>query len=192
MRSFVAAVIVSAALGSGGCLFKKNKRPLPVVAAPVSQQAQPAPAPPPEPEAAPKPEPTPPPVTETQPAEQPVAQPAPKKRTTKPVQPIPAAVPAGPEAPPPQPQPVPQLGVLMTPEQRQRYEADYVAGLASAQHGLVLAAEYKLTSAQNETVNRIKSFVKLAENVHERDPATASQLARRAALLAEDLLKTLQ
>jgi hypothetical protein len=57
---------------------------------------------------------------------------------------------------------------------------------------LVLAAEYKLTPGQSESVGRIQSFLRLAENVHDRDPATAAQLAHRAGLLAEDLLKTLQ
>jgi 2,4-dienoyl-CoA reductase-like NADH-dependent reductase (Old Yellow Enzyme family) len=80
----------------------------------------------------------------------------------------------------------------MTPEQRRQYETDYAASLARAQHGLVLAAEYKLSPAQSETVGRIQSFMKLAENVHDRDPATAAQLAHRAGLLAEDLLMTLR
>ena len=188
MKSILAAIVMLVVLATGGC--KKNKRSLPVPA-PPTPQAQPAPPPPPEPVPAPtKTEPAVQPVQEPEPQEPQETKPAPKKHPAKPQQPPPTTTPPGPEAPPPQP--VPQLGVILTPEQRQKYEADYAASMASAQHGLVLAAEYKLTPAQTETVSRIKSFMRLAENVHERDPATAAQLARRAALLAEDLLKTLQ
>jgi hypothetical protein len=130
----------------------------------------------------------PPPAAEPAPAAAPAAKPPRKKAAAKPAQPAPDA--AAPEAP--AAQPMPQLGVLITPEQRQQYEADYAASRTRAQHALVLAAEYKLTPAQSESVGRIQSFLKLAENVHDRDPATAAQLAHRAGLLAEDLLKTLQ
>jgi outer membrane biosynthesis protein TonB len=179
-------VVVILAVASGGCWFKKNKKPLPVPPppAPQAQPARPpAPAPVPQKPAAQQP------VPESAPTEPQVVAPAPKKHKAKPAQPAPATAAPAPES---TPQAVPQLGVLMTPEQRQRYEADYAASLARAQHGLVLAAEYKLTPAQSEAVGRIKSFMQLAANVHDRDPATAAQLAHRAGLLAEDLLKTLQ
>ncbi len=180
------AVLVMVALTSGGCWFRKNKRPLPVPP-PPAPQAQPA-----SPRAAapvPQKLPAQPPTPEPAPPEQPVAKPVRKKRAPKPPQPEPETTP--PAAAAPVLQPAPQLGVLITPEQRKRYEEDYAASLARAQHGLVLAAEYKLTPAQSETADRVRSFMKLAENVHDRDPATAAQLVQRARLLAEDLLKTL-
>ncbi|MGO9242148.1 MAG: hypothetical protein ACLQBJ_15205 [Bryobacteraceae bacterium] len=176
------AVLVMLALASGGCWFRKNKRPLPVPP-PPAPQAQPAS--PPAPAPVPQKLPAQPPAPEPAPPEQPVAKPTRKKRAPKPPQPEPETTPPAAAAP------APRLGVLITPEQRKRYEEDYAASLARAQHGLVLAAEYKLTPAQSETADRIRSFMKLAENVHDRDPATAAQLALRARLLAEDLLKTL-
>lgn len=186
MKRSSLAVVVIVALASGGCWFKKNKRPLPVPPppAPQAQPAQPS-APQPLPQKFPAP-----PVAEPAPPEQPAPKPARKKPASKPPQPAPETAPPAVEAP--APQPAPQLGVLITPEQRKQYEANYAASLARAQHGLVLAAEYKLTPAQSETADRIRSFMKLAENVHDRDPATAAQLAQRARLLAEDLLKTLR
>jgi outer membrane biosynthesis protein TonB len=187
MKRSALAVVVILAVASGGCWPKKNKRPLPVPP-PPAPQAQPAP--PPAPAPVPQKLPAPPPAPEPAPPEAPVAKPARKKPAAKPPQLEPATVELAPEAP--APQPVPQLGVLITPEQRKQYEADYAASRARAQHGLVLAAEYKLTPAQSESVGRIQSFLRLAENVHDRDPATAAQLAHRAGLLAEDLLKTLQ
>jgi hypothetical protein len=184
MKRSSLAVVVLLAAASGGCWFKKNKRPLPVPPPPAPQAqpaAPPAPAPVPPPAAAP------PPAAEPAPAAAPAAKPPRKKAAAKPAQPAPDAASEAPAA-----QPMPQLGVLITPEQRQQYEADYAASRTRAQHALVLAAEYKLTPAQSESVGRIQSFLKLAENVHDPDPATAAQLAHRAGLLAEDLLKTLQ
>ncbi len=179
------AVVVILAVASGGCWFKKNKRPLPVPPPPAPQTL---PAPPPAPAPVPQKPAAQPPAAEPAPTEAPVVKRARKKPAAKPPQPEPeTAAPAAPAAPP-----VPQLGVLITPEQRKQYEADYAASLARAQRGLVLAAEYKLTPAQSESVSRIQSFMRLAENVHDRDPATAAQLAHRAGLLAEDLLKTLR
>jgi outer membrane biosynthesis protein TonB len=185
-RSSLALAIVLA-VASGGCWLKTNKRPLPVPAPPAPAMETP-PVPPPVPEPVPQ-QPAPqPPAPEPAPPEEPVVKPARKKPSAKPPQPEPET--AAPETP--APQPVPQLGVLITLEQRKQYEADYAASHARAQHVLVLAAEYKLTPAQSESVGRIQSFLRLAENVHDRDPATAAQLAHRAGLLAEDLLKTLQ
>ncbi len=180
------AVVVLLALAGGGCWFRKNKRPLPVPP-PPAPQAQPAS--PSAPAPVPQKLPAQPPAPEPAPLEQPVAKPVRKKPAPKPPQPEPETAPPASAAP--APEPTPQLGVLITPEQRKRYEEDYATSLARAQHGLVLAAEYKLTPAQSETADRIRSFMKLAENVHDRDPATAAQLAQRARLLAEDLLKTL-
>ena len=115
------------------------------------------------------------------------------KAPRKPAQPVAAPPPAAPPAAPATPPQsvVPQLTVLLTAEQRSQYETDYASDLARAQDGLVRTAGYTLTSAQKESVTRIRSFMRQAEDLHGRDLATAAQLARRAAVLSQDLADSL-
>lgn len=87
-------------------------------------------------------------------------------------------------------QPVPQLSVLLTAEQRNQYENDYARDMASAMDGLVHVLEHSLTAPEKESMTRIRSFMSQAEEVHNRDLATAAQLARRAAVLAQDLVQS--
>jgi hypothetical protein len=49
-----------------------------------------------------------------------------------------------------------------------------------------------LSAAQKETVDRIRTFIQQAEQSKGRDLSTALQLARRASLLGDDLIKGLQ
>lgn len=93
----------------------------------------------------------------------------------------------GAAAPPP---PVPQLTVLLTAEQHNQYESDYNRDMTSAMEGLVHVLEHSLTAQQKESMTRIRSFMRQAEEVHGRDLATAAQLARRAAVLAQDLVQS--
>jgi len=189
VNRFLVSAVVVAALANCGCWPKTNKRPLPVppLPAPAAQQA---PAPAPEQPASQKP-PDLPPVAVPPPEEPQLKPPAPKRRTPKPQQQAPAAAPDQAPAPAAN-EAAPQLGVMLTAQQRQEYEKSYSTGMARAQHALILAAEYRLTDVQSESVERIRSFMKLAENSHGRDLATAAQLAQRAGLLGDDLLKTLR
>ena len=98
--------------------------------------------------------------------------------------PPPAAAPAA--ATPP----VPQLGVLLTPEQHNQYEAEYARDMASAMDGLIHVLETSLSPAQKESMTRVRSFMRQAEEAHGRDLATAAQLARRAAVLAQDVVQS--
>ena len=134
------------------------------------------------------------------PPPKPPAKPAAKKQPKK-TQPAPAlattAVPVQPaSAPPSAPaaaaatSPVPQLGVLLTPEQRNQYEADYARDMASAMDGLTHVLEHTATPAQKESMTRIRSFLRQAEDAHAKDLTTAAQLARRAAVLAQDLVQS--
>jgi len=135
------------------------------------------------------------------PLETPPPKPPAKRTVRKPAKktpPAPAAavVPLAPSSPAPAPvpavvtPPVPQLGVLLTPEQRSQYEAEYSRDMASAMDGLVHVLESSLSPAQKESMTRIRSFMRQAEDVHGRDLATAAQLARRAAVLAQDLVQS--
>jgi len=132
------------------------------------------------------------------PEQPPVVKPPAKKTPRKPAAPVvpPAAV--APSTAPgtttatPAPQSVPQLSVLLTAEQRNQYETDYAKNLELAQDGLVKTAAYSLTAAQKESVSRIRSFMHQAEDLKGRDIATAAQLARRAAVLSQDLAESMR
>ncbi len=116
---------------------------------------------------------------------------APKKPPTVPVAAnTPTAPPATTPASATGASPVPQLGVLLTPEQHNQYEAEYARDMASAMDGLVHVLESALPPAKKESMNRIRSFMRQAEEAHSRDLATAAQLARRAAVLAQDLVQS--
>jgi hypothetical protein len=133
------------------------------------------------------------------PAETPPPKPVAKRVVRKPAPKAPSATAAATVPPPPaSPQPaaaavtppVPQLGVLLTPEQRNQYEAEYSRDMASAMDGLIHVLESSLSPSQKESMTRIRSFMRQAEEAHGRDLATAAQLARRAAVLAQDLVQS--
>jgi hypothetical protein len=140
-------------------------------------------------------------MPEIQPANTPAETPPPKpvaKRTVRkpatkaPSAPAAATVPPNPAPPAPAAvtPPVPQLGVLLTPEQHNQYEAEYSRDMASAMDGLIHVLETSLSPSQKESMTRIRSFMRQAEDAHGRDLATAAQLARRAAVLAQDLVQS--
>lgn len=187
-------------LSMGGCWFGGRKKPKapqtprpPIVAPTPDTKRENKPVPPIEtpPELKPQgiPSAAPPVLTEEKPASKPPAKKS-HRRSTVPTPP--AAPPSTPTATVPAPQPVPQLGVLLTTEQRNQYENEYVRDLALAQDGLVRAAHYSLSGAQKENVSRVRSFMRQAEELHARDLATAAQLARRAAVLSQDLAQSLR
>lgn len=133
------------------------------------------------------------------PAETPPPKPVTKRAVRKPSPKAPSAtaaatVPPAPASPQPAAaavtSPVPQLGVLLTPEQRNQYEAEYSRDMASAMDGLIHVLETSLSPSQKESMTRIRSFMRQAEDAHGRDLATAAQLARRAAVLAQDLVQS--
>jgi len=132
---------------------------------------------------------TPPPKSVTKPAARKPskkASSAPAAATAPPTPASPAQAPA-PNAVTP---PVPQLAVLLTPEQHNQYEAEYSHDMASAMDGLIHVLESSLSPSQKESMARIRSFMHQAEEAHGRDLATAAQLARRAAVLAQDLVQS--
>ena len=199
-------LVLVLSIAMSGCWFGRKK--------PQAPSVPPAPAPVSTPAPVSKPVETPPETPAAKPAEAPVETPAVKPETpletppTKPVAkpvarkpvkktppaPVAATVPAAPAAPAPAPAvvtpPVPQLGVLLTPEQRNRYETEYSRDMASAMDGLIHVLEYSSSPAQRESMARIRSFMRQAEDAHGRDLATAAQLARRAAVLAQDLVQS--
>jgi outer membrane biosynthesis protein TonB len=175
-------------------------------------------SPPPQPRAsrAPRPQPQPPgPVSEPQtvtalPSPQPVPPeavpdtpgplvPPPAPETSPPPEPSPrrpvaSAPPAAsesvaqPEAPA---APVPQLGQMLSPDQRSKYKEAIDQAIQRAQERLdvVLANSSKLNEEQLTTIKRIRAFIRQAEDARGQDLTIAKPLADRALLLAEDLAK---
>jgi hypothetical protein len=121
--------------------------------------------------------------------------PKPPVRSPKPA----ATTPVTPEVeqptlPPTPPTPVPttpQLGEILTDDQRQQYEADFKIFVMRAQAVLSRASGRRLTARQKEDAQRIRTFLHQAEESKVKDLVTAVQLAKRADLLGTDLLKSL-
>ncbi len=104
---------------------------------------------------------------------------------------LPAPPPEGPEAPSApvfEPAPAPSLAPMLPPEQRRTYQAELASSLVRTQRHLGLLAQRSLTPQQEILRNRVRTFMHQAEAVRSTDLATAHGLARRAELLAQDLV----
>ena len=182
MREIPRLALVLLSAGLMGCFGAKKKPLIPVVplipAAPVTQ-----------PESLPRaPGTSIPPVVRMPPAPQ---APAVRRRIAPPPVPVPAVETEPPPlAPPPSPPP-PQLGVNLAPSVERQFRADLDRLMASARAAMAGRDGQTLSAAQRETVERIRSFLEQAGAARDKDPATALQLARRADLLGQDLVKSL-
>jgi len=205
MRGPAILVIAMACLLSGGCFQKHRKLvlppPAPVVAKPNPQPQIETP-PPIRPQVA---------VLDIEPFalspnppianENPPAPPAPRRRTpTTPAagtpgagEPHPAtpeeATPSTPVAPTPA---APQLSEILTNDRRQQYEGELAGYETRAREVVNRLARQRLNGRQQGTLDRIRTFLKQAEEAKVKDIVTAVQLAKRADLLAQDLLRSLR
>jgi hypothetical protein len=96
-----------------------------------------------------------------------------------------------PPAPPPETPPLPKLGQIFTAAQLREYNQTLDRSLERVRRALAIAAGKNLNADQSEIVNRIRTFQRQAEQAREQDLVTAVNLARRADLLARDLLERL-
>ena len=101
--------------------------------------------------------------------------------------------PAKPQTPPvtalaPEPLPAPRLGQIFTPDQLREYTRQLDDSLDRVRKALAVVAEKNLSADQADIADRIRTFQKQAEQAREEDLVTAVNLARRADLLAKDLL----
>ena len=188
MRIRTTALCVMLSLGLSGChIFGRMKAP--PLPAPVPRQ-DPAVVPPKttEPEMFPQTPPAPAPApAPTPPAQPPSTTPA-QTPTPHPPKPKPATPP-----PPAQPAPSrPVLGQILTAEQQAASRKSYLASSDTARQLLSRIQGRALTRDQADSANRVRSFLTQAEEAQAKDPATAAQLARRAELLARDLVNSLQ
>ena len=106
--------------------------------------------------------------------------PPPVRATAPPPTPIPA-----------EPPPAPRLGQIFTADQLREYNRALEESLDRVKKVLGTVAGKNLNSEQTQMVRRIQTFQKQAEQAREQDLVTAVNLARRADLLAQDLVKRL-
>lgn len=185
-RLALAALLLATVLSGSSCWFRK-KQPRVFAPPPVSARV------PPEAKPVVLPEPVEVPVELPPQEEIPVAglpplppppQPAPSKapprRTPAPAAPTVVAV----EPPPAIPRPV----QIYTAEERRTFLRDMENSLARVRAALARVGNRSLSAELRDIVNRIQGFQRQAEQEREQDPAAAASLARRAELLAEDLL----
>jgi hypothetical protein len=182
--------ILAISLGNSACRFQK--RPAPRVFVPPLRAkratvaiAQPELPPPPEIDIAVEP-----PFLDV-PANLPSAAappPAPAPRRAPP----PVRATAPPPVPvPPGPPPAPRLGQIFTADQLREYNRALDESLDRVKKVLGTVAGKNLNSEQTQVVQRIQTFQRQAEQAREQDLVTAVNLARRADLLAQDLVKRL-
>jgi Fic family protein len=83
--------------------------------------------------------------------------------------------------------PAPSLGAILSAEQRKSLDADYQADLREANKVLNAIRGHTLTASELDSVSRAREFIAQAAQYHDRDLATAAELARRARVLTQDL-----
>ena len=186
-RLFPLLLVLS--LGSTSCWSRKPPRAF------VPPPAQPKPvivAVPPEVPAAPEIDAE---ATATLPPDLPSTMPSapPPPPAAPPRRPATAAAPRTTPPPAPQPEtpPLPKLGQIFTAAQLREYNQALDQSLERVRRALTIAAGKNLNANQSQIVNRIRTFQKQAEQAREQDLVTAVNLARRADLLARDLLERL-
>jgi hypothetical protein len=188
-------LLVLLSVNLSGCWFAKKSAPkitspvsapqpaAPQPAAPVPAAVDPTPPPPPVVETEAPVVPTPEPLPVTAPRETPAPKPVVRRNPTPP----PAAPPVAPATPAP-----PSLQEILSGAQRKQYETEYSQGVARATAALKQAAGRTLNASQQETTSRIRTFLTQAGAMRNSDISTALQLARRADLLSQELLKSLR
>jgi hypothetical protein len=116
---------------------------------------------------------------------------APKRVTHRATPPAAAPKPPAVVAPPESAPTPPKLAQLYTPEEQRENTRTLDETLERVNQQLAKVEGKNLTAEQKDTVERIKTFRKQAEQAREQDLLTAVSLARRADLLAKDLLERL-
>jgi len=91
----------------------------------------------------------------------------------------------------PEPTAPPRLAQMFTPEEFRINTKALEESLERVNRALAIVEGKNLTADQKEMAERIKTFRKQAEQAREQDLLTAVSLAKRADLLAKDLLERL-
>jgi hypothetical protein len=193
-KSRLQFVVLTLSFAASSCWFKKS----PAVFTPPPVAAAPPPATTTDPASLPQPpkiegdpnSTNPPPTTDSMPKAEGTVPP----KDAKPPRRRGAVAPAPPK-PPGTDKPVdpnqPRLGQIFTPEQWRDYNRTLDESLDRVRRALEVLDGKKLNAEQKETRNRIRTFQKQAEQARQQDLVTAVNLARRADLLAKDLVERL-
>lgn len=158
---------------------KPEVEPEPQVIRPKLEKVEPPPKPRARKSTAPK--------TDATKTEAPKTEPA---KTETPAAPPPAATPQ--ENPPESAKPEPLLGEVLSESQRKAYLQTVQENLTQARESLAEVQRKNLTAEQNESAERVRTFIRQAEESKQTDLTAAVQFARRAALLAKDLLQSVK
>ena len=87
---------------------------------------------------------------------------------------------------------MPALGAMLSSNERRNLDAAYQADLTQANQILGRLSGRTLTAEQRDSVGRAKAWIRQAADFHNRDLATAAELARRARVLTQDLASVLK
>ncbi len=118
--------------------------------------------------------------------------PAPHRRPTKPRAHEDADV--APPAPEPEPPavPLPQFEQVLTPEQTRAYNEEIERNIGEARRAVSMVENRRLNGEQTTYLARVRAFIDQANEARKADLFRARNLAERARVLAEDLLKSVQ
>jgi outer membrane biosynthesis protein TonB len=117
--------------------------------------------------------------------------PPPRRKTVR----QPAAPPPAETAPASQPQPPappPQLEQVLTAEKQKAYNDEIDNHISHTQRTLAALGGRRLNGEQQTYLDRIRAFLKQAEEARKIDLFRARNLAQRASLLADDLVRSVQ
>jgi hypothetical protein len=103
----------------------------------------------------------------------------------------PRTVATPPQPTPADPTPAPRIGQIFTADQLREYNRSIDESLDRVKRVLAMVAGRSLNAELTSIVTRIQTFQKQAEQARDADLVTAVNLARRADLLAQDLIKRL-
>jgi hypothetical protein len=84
-----------------------------------------------------------------------------------------------------------RLSQILTPEESRRNTQELDQYTESVRKNLAKLVGKNLTTDQKNTAERVQTYLSQAEQAREQDLVTAVNLARRADLLAKDLLERL-
>ncbi len=113
---------------------------------------------------------------------QPPPPPAPPPRPPRPVAPVKTT------PPPAIPVPAPKIAQIFTPDQLRDYTRMLDESLDRVERSLDTLSKRNLSAEQRDRMEQIRDFMKQAREAQEQDLITAVNLAKRADVLAKDLL----
>lgn len=203
LRTAALAAVLAAVLAGTACNPFRKRKPVTVPPPPKifplpTRPKEKAPAPeipaPPQPETSPAPDirTAEPPPGPPRPTPEPPAPPRRRRPAAKQSPAPPPPEPAGstvPSVPSPQ---APQLRPVLTAEQQQQLSQSITQRLERARQALAAVSGRRLNRSQQETVRQIRTFVQQAAEAAKNDLIRANNLAERADVLSQSLLRDLQ